>query len=204
MWRLGPSLPHLTCSSGPQHLRLSLNEEGQCRVQHLWFQSIFDMLEHFRVHPIPLESGGSSDVVLVSYVPSQRQQGEQSRSAGEEVPVHPRSEVCVPESRGGGIEERLLGRAGQWRLFHQGVWKGRRKAARTRKEGSLPGPGGSRELGWCIPIPLDSSVPSSVCLLVHPPSLVFALCHYLALGLPSWGMFGLIPLPPPFTSDVPV
>lgn len=65
----------------PQHLRLSLTDWGQCRVQHLRFPSVMDMLSHFRLFPIPLECGAAGAVTLTRFVVA----GSSPPSQGERV-----------------------------------------------------------------------------------------------------------------------
>ncbi|XP_051535761.1 SH2B adapter protein 3-like [Myxocyprinus asiaticus] len=74
-----------------KHLRLSLTEWGQCRVQHLRFPSVMDMLSHFRNCPIPLECGAACDVMLANYVRVNPTHTGQSSAFG--------SPVLVPFSR---------------------------------------------------------------------------------------------------------
>ncbi|XP_078451407.1 SH2B adapter protein 1-like isoform X1 [Lampetra planeri] len=63
-----------------KHLRLSVSDNGCCRVQHLCFPSVAAMLERFQTEPIPLESGGIGDSVTLSRYVARAQEAISVRS----------------------------------------------------------------------------------------------------------------------------
>ncbi|KZC12556.1 PREDICTED: SH2B adapter protein 1 [Dufourea novaeangliae] len=97
-----------------KHLRMTLSDQGHCRVLHLSFPAIYNMLEHFRQNAIPLESGGTADVTLTEYVVANHA----IRSGHHNVPVtnqqqsQERRPPAAPEPReartyGGSIRTRI-------------------------------------------------------------------------------------------------
>jgi hypothetical protein len=57
------------CNGRAKHLRFTLDPVTGCFIQHLWFEDAPTMIEYFKAHPIPLDSTGpTDDVVLTTHV----------------------------------------------------------------------------------------------------------------------------------------
>ncbi|KAK0414942.1 hypothetical protein QR680_011686 [Steinernema hermaphroditum] len=55
-------------SNKAKHLRISIENTGECSLQGLTFSSMVDLLEYFREHPLPAESSSCATVYLKEYV----------------------------------------------------------------------------------------------------------------------------------------
>ncbi|VDO98686.1 unnamed protein product [Soboliphyme baturini] len=66
--RRGEYVLTFNCNGRAKHLRITVLSNGHCRIQHLWFDSILDMLDYFRSHYIALENVATGGIVLGDYV----------------------------------------------------------------------------------------------------------------------------------------
>lgn len=85
---------------------MTINDQAQCRVQHFWFQSIYEMLEHFRQQPIPLESGGNSDVTLTDYIVNPNARNQLQSSLGRTN--QQTATTTTTTNHGNGVNERRI------------------------------------------------------------------------------------------------
>nr|CAH7732161.1 unnamed protein product [Callosobruchus chinensis] len=100
-----PDLPprHIVPRGGRSEAAQQVLHDGA--AGHGRFLSIYEMLEHFRSQPIPLESGGNSDVTLTDYIlnPNARQQHTPFGTGGD----HPSQATHQPSAPSAGTATAL-------------------------------------------------------------------------------------------------
>uniref|UniRef100_A0A0N5AN46 SH2 domain-containing protein n=1 Tax=Syphacia muris TaxID=451379 RepID=A0A0N5AN46_9BILA len=66
--RLGDFVLSFNCIGKANHVRISALSNGGCRIQQLRFRSVVELLEHFRINPIPIENFSNRPIFLREYI----------------------------------------------------------------------------------------------------------------------------------------
>lgn len=66
--RPGEFVLTFNCQGKAKHVRIVVMPDGECRIHQMIFETMIDLLEHFRDNPIPLESSSTPPMLLNEYV----------------------------------------------------------------------------------------------------------------------------------------
>ncbi|VDK29040.1 unnamed protein product [Gongylonema pulchrum] len=66
--RPGEFVLTFNCQGKAKHVRIVVMPDGECRIHQMIFETMIDLLEHFRDNPIPLESSSAPPMLLNEYV----------------------------------------------------------------------------------------------------------------------------------------